>query len=209
MQLKRSNGEIIGEGGTLIALCKEHAADLSYANLYDAELRYANLSDANLRGANLRRANLSYADLHGAVLSDANLRGANLRRANLSDANLTRANLHGADLSGTCLDPANEPNADTAGFEHKGTDVIGYRTRTAGHIDQYRDGRIYAADWFSTDTTACHPGLYLCPDIATARRQQQHIGELIRVVTRKADVHRAADKWRCRWFRVLGAVEGG
>jgi len=116
------------------------------------------------------------------------------------------ANLYWANLSGTCLDPDNAPNGDVEGFAHHGEFVIGYRTRQAGHIDKYRDGRVYSADWFSTSDTECHPGLYLWPTLDDAIAWQKD-AEIIRVRTKPADVHRAGSKWRCRWFEVLGAIE--
>ena len=186
-------------------------ANLSGADLSGADLSGANLSGANLSGANLYGADLYRANLSGANLSGADLYGADLSWANLSGANLYRANLYGADLyranlSNTVLDPTREPNGDVAGFEKRGGYVIGYRTRKAGHIDIYRDGRYYSADVFSTCDTECHPGLYLWPTLQQAR---DFFGEkeVIRVVTLPAEVHKAGSKYRCRWFRVEGAAE--
>jgi len=75
----------------------------------------------------------------------------------------------------------------------------------------YRDGRIYAADWFSTCTTESHPGLYLWPTLEQARDHARDFSpccsEFIRIRTKPADVHRAGTTWRCRWFEVLGKVE--
>jgi len=191
----------------LDALLVEHAKWLrndggKRADLSWADLSWVNLSWANLSGANLSRANLSGANLWRADLSDANL-----SRANLSRADLWRANLFGCNVHLTVLDPDNTPNADVDGFERDGEYIIGYRTREAGHIDMYRDGRIYAADWFSTCTTECHPGLYLWPSLEQARDFSPCCSEFIRVRTKPADVHRAGTKWRCRWFEVLGKVE--
>ena len=140
----------------------------------------------------------------------ADLRGANLRGANLTDADLTvahlrGANLAGATLTGTCLDSDSTPNADVFGFGRCGRFVAAYRTRKAGHIDRYRDGRTYTADWFSTADTECHPGLYIWPTLEMAR--QWSGGELIRVYALPEDVHRAGKKWRCRMFRVIGAMD--
>ena len=198
-------------------------ADLSGADLYGADLSGADLSGADLSGANLSGANLSGADLYGADLSGANLSGANLSGAdlygaNLSGANLSGADLYGADLSGadlygadlsganlsnTCLDPFASPNGGVGGFEFDGEFVIGYRTRKAGHIDIYRDKRVYSAEWFSVSATECHPGLYLWPTIELARNYSGD-EELIRVRTRPCEVHKAGSKWRCRWFEVIG-----
>jgi len=177
-------------------------ANLRGANLRCANLRWANLSEANLREANLREANLRGANLSEADLSEANLSWANLREANLRGANLSEAN-----LCGTALDPNNEPNANTDGFEQKDGFVLGYRTRKAGHIDQYCDGRYYSADWFSTcEQTECHPGLYLWPTLQRAKEWSYGNGEIIRVRTKPECVHRAGDKWRCQWFEVIGTA---
>jgi len=184
-----------------------YGADLRGANLYGADLRGANLCVANLYGANLREANLREANLYGANLRGADLRGADLREADLREADLREANLCGADLSGTVLDPNLQPNGDVAGFAAAGGYVVGYRTRIAGHIDQYRDGRFYSADWFSVcEETECHPGLYLWPTRQQARDFSGNV-EFIRVRTKVGEVHHAGSKWRCRWFEVLGAAE--
>ena len=113
MELKRVNGEIIGEGENLLDIIKENRAYLRGADLIDADLRGANLIDAYLRGAYLRGADLIDADLRGADLIGAylrganligaNLRGADLRGADLRDANLRGADLRGADLRGAYL----------------------------------------------------------------------------------------------------------
>ena len=187
-----------------------HEADLRMASLRMADLCLADLHGADLRmadlhGANLHTANLHTANLHEANLRTADLHTANLRMANLHGADLHTANLHGAKLTGSVLDPDNTPNADVVGFEQSGDHVIGYRTREAGHIDKYRDGRTYAADWFSTCVTECHPGLYLWPTLEAA--QEWSPGkELIKVETSPADIHHAGTKWRCRWFRVVGCA---
>ena len=142
-----------------------------------------------------------------ADLRDADLRGADLSCADLSGADLFGADLCGADLFGTVLDPSRAPNGEVSTFDMHDGYVIGYRTRSAGHIDQYRDGRIYAADWFSVcPETECHPGLYLWPTLNQARSWSP-TGEIIRVRTKAEDVHQAGDKWRCRWFEVLGAAK--
>jgi len=160
----------------------------------------ADLHEADLRMASLRMANLRMADLHGADLHTADLQEADLR-----GADLRMANLHEADLRSTVLDPENKPNADVVGFEQSGDHVIGYRTREAGHIDKYRDGRTYAADWFSTCVTECHPGLYLWPTLEAAQEWSPG-NEIIKVETSPADIHHAGTKWRCRWFRVVGCA---
>jgi hypothetical protein len=136
----------------------------------------------------------------------ANLSEANLHGADLSWAKLSWADLRGADLRGTCLDPTNKPNGDVSGFEKtKDGLVIGYRTAKTPHILQYLVGRVYGADFFSTDDTECHPGLYLWP---TEERAIAFSGRapLVRVETSPGDVHKAGGKWRCRWFRVVGEV---
>ena len=191
-----------------------HGADLSGAILIGAGLSLAKLSCAKLHGANLNVANLNGADLRDVYLRDANLSGADLSHTNLSHANLINADLSSADLSyanlrraklsGTVLDPERLPNGNVDEFVKDGNYVIGYRTRGAGHIDKYRDGRVYAADWFSTCETECHPGLYLWPTLVYARAWSYD--EIIRVRTFPHDVHKAGTKWRCRWFEVLGTA---
>jgi len=177
-------------------------ADLCGADLRGANLRGANLSWADLRGANLRGADLRWAYLSWANLCGADLRGADLSGADLSGADLRGANLSGADLSETCLDPSRAPNGDTAGFAPDGEHVIGYRTRGQPTMGgpAYEDGQEYAAPWFSTADTECHPGRYLCP---TA----EGMTDPIRVRALAADVHRAGSKWRCRKFTVMGSAQ--
>ena len=195
MKLLRLTGELIAEGESLRAIAEDNRA-----NLYGADLSGASLSGANLSGANLYRADLYRADLYRADLYRADLTEANLTEANLSGAHLIEAN-----LSGTCLDPSASPNGGVGGFEFDGEFVIGYRTRSAGHIDIYRDKRFYSADWFSVSDTECHPGLYLWPTIELARNYSGD-EELIRVRTRPCEVHKAGSKWRCRWFEVIGSA---
>ena len=169
-------------------------ANLSWANLFDADLRWVNLSEANLMGANLRWANLSEANLSEANLSEANLSEADLRWANLSEANLTN----------TVLDPTNIPNIPTE--FGKGPIIYGYRTRKAGHIDIYRDGWTYSADWFSTCETECHPGLYLWPTLKEAIIFSGEDKEFIKVEAKLQHTHKAGSKYRTRWFKVISKV---
>ena len=181
-------------------------ADLYRANLIRANLTEANLSGANLSGANLSGANLYRADLLRANLIRANLTEANLLRANLTEANLLRANLSGANLHETCLDPDNKPNREITGFQKsKEGLVIGYRTQKAGHIDKYRVGQYYSADWFSTAETECHPGLYLWPTLEKSLDWSN--ATTIKVRTREDMIHKAGNKWRCKWFEVLEIVK--
>jgi len=167
---------------------------------------------SDLRGANLRGADLREADLHEADLCRANLCGANLYKANLYKADLCRAELRGANLYGAMLDKTviysnNTPNMAVVGFERlPGGYVYGYRNRKSEHFDQYRDGRIYAADWFSTCSTECHPGLYLWPTVQEAIAWDSN-AEIIQVKTKAVDIHKAGNKWRCRWFEVIGTVQ--
>jgi hypothetical protein len=170
--------------------------------LYDnpdlTDLSGANLSGANLSGASLRGADLSRADLSNANLSWADLRGTDLRGTDL----------RGTDLRGTVLDPDATPTGAGHEFARDGEYVFGYRTRKAGHIDLYRDGRCYSADWFSVcPDTECHPGLYLWPTLLQARNYAGPEREIIRVRTRATEVHHAGGKWRCRWFEVMGKAE--
>ena len=185
------NGYEIGSG-----------ADLRRVYLCGADLRETNLYRANLHGADLRRTNLSEVDLRGTDLSETNLSGADL-----SGTNLRGVNLYKACVSGTVLDPDNAVNNDVKAFKYysKGF-VIGYRTRKAGHISKYQDGRTYSADWFSTCKTECHPGLFVWPTIKQVRDFSGNV-ECISVKIPKKHIHKAGSKYRCRWFTVLGKVE--
>jgi len=183
-------------------------ANLSKTNLFGANLRYANLWTADLRSADLRSANLESADLRSADLFRADLSEANLFRADLRSANLFRSDLSGANLQGTCLDPENIPNGDVVGFERCGRYVIGYRTRKAGHIGMYRDGRTYTANFFSVANTECHPGLYIWPTLWQSKLFSRMNVEHIRVYVLPEDVHHAGIKYRCRMFQVIGSASG-
>jgi len=180
-------------------------SDLYAARLQETNLRRAKLVDVNLCLANLYKANLFEADLFGASLGSSILCYANLYGACLDEADLSKANLWGAQLGRTCLDPNNKPNAHIKGFERKDQYVIGYRTRSAWHIDGYRDNRTYSADWFSTSSTECHPGLYIWPTIQQARWSYKN-AEIIKVLVKPEDVHKAGSKWRCRQFTVIGSI---
>ena len=143
----------------------------------------------------------------------ANLCGVDLCRADLSGVNLSEADLYGVDLNGadlsdTVLDPQRDPDgADDTWERTSDGRCIGYRTRAAGHIGEYRDGRHYNADWFSVcPETECHPGLYLWPTIEQARDYAPH-EPLIRVTSRPEDIQHAGTKARTRAFYVEGAVK--
>ena len=166
----------------------------------------ADLTGADLTGANLTRADLSRANLTRANLTGANLTGANLTGANLTGANLYRANLSCANLEGSCLDPTGSASADVVGFETDGDRIIGYRTRKTPHVGKYLDGRTYSADFFSVSDTECHPGLYLWPTLAAAMDYSPD-EEIIKVVAPAAHPHHAGEKWRTRWFTVVGIAE--
>jgi len=144
-----------------------------------------------------KRADLKRADLSGADLSGADLKRADLSGAYLSGAYLSGAYLSGADLSNTILDPNNKPNMkDVELFEKDGEFVIGYRTRKAGHIDMYRDGRFYSADIFSTcEITVCHPGLYIWPTLDRSNGFSGYNCEKIKVRTKPSEIHKADIKW--------------
>lgn len=86
--------------------------------------------------------------------------------------------------------------------------VVGYRTRQAGHVGDYLDGRTYTADWFSAcEQTDCHPGLYVWPTIEKAYEYSGKSVPMIRVYILPEDMHRTPTKWRCRMFVVIGAVK--
>jgi len=141
-------------------------------------------------------------EIEGTSLSGAYLSGANLYRANLSGANLS-----GANLSNTVLDPNATLNTPTDWPEIDEGYAIGYRTREAGHIDKYRDGRFYSADFFSVCTTECHPGLYLWPTLRHAKEYSVNKVEIIKVRTKLSEIHQAGNKYRCRWFEVVGSEQ--
>ena len=180
--------------------------DLTGAYLTRADLSGANLTEADLFRADLTGAYLACADLTSADLTSANLAGANLFRADLTSANLTCAYLAGANLAGTVLDPVNKPNGNIEEFKRRGKYVYGYRTRAAGHIGEYQDGRNYNADYFSTcPETDCHPGLYVWPTVEQAK---SYSGDpLIKVRIPAWAVHKTPTKWRCVEFYVMGGVK--
>jgi len=171
-------------------------------------MEYADVLMKLIKGEikNLRVADLWDADLRGANLQSADLQGADLRSANLQDANLQGAYLQSTNLLKTCLDYNNKPNGKTESFRKYKKMVIGYRTRRAGHIDIYRNGRYYSADVFSTADTECHPGLYLWPTIEAAKKFSLG-SELIKVRTEPKTIHKAGNKYRCQWFYVIGGVK--
>jgi len=160
-----------------------------------------------LSGANLCRANLSGANLSGANLYGANLYGANLHWANLHWANLYGANLSGANLGETCLDPMRPPNGDVEGFEliDDGEWAVGYRTGSSPHLGGpgYQIGESYVAPVFSTSDTECHPGLFVCPSVEAA---QKWGSDIIKVIFRPWDCHKAGEKHRVREFIVWAKV---
>lgn len=188
-------------------------ANLRYANLRYANLRGADLQDANLQDANLQDADLWGADLRYADLEDANLRGANLRYVNLQDAdlrganlrraNLRDANLRGAKLRNTCLDPTDTPNGVCTDFEliDNGQWAIGYRTKNSPILNSpnYKVGELREAPYFSTSSTECHPGIYVCPTIQRAR---DFGNSIVKVIFRPWEVHKAGNKYRVPWLIV-------
>jgi hypothetical protein len=168
---------------------------------------------ADLTWANLAGASLTEANLAGASLTGANLAWANLTGANLAGANLTEAYLAGANLAGTFLDPASTPNADWPAEADAEGYVTGYRSRRFGALcgtspRDLKDGETVRAEVFSAATTECHPGLYLWPTLDMARKWAYgHIkcgAPIVSVRVRKADIHRAGDKWRAKEIIVVG-----
>jgi hypothetical protein len=181
-------------------------ADLREANLRLAYLREANLSGANLWGANLWGANLRGADLTGADLWRAYLWEADLNEANLTGANLRGADLTGADLGGTVLDSMAAPNGNCEDFHMDGGRwAIGYRTKNSPHLggDGYTVGELVEAPYFSTCSTECHPGIFVLP---TIRESLEWGEEIVRVIFRPWECHRAGSKWRVRWLIVWEEV---
>jgi len=197
-------------------------ADFSIANLRRADLRDSNLRGARLAGANLEGVGLNRADLQGADLRGVYLHEANLQEANLQEADLQRAELQGADLQGanlqganfkdTVLDPKNIPNGCARNFKTEGEYIIGYRTRKSRLTkSNYADGIRYEVAYFSTcNYTRCHPGLYIFPSIENVvefiRWVEYYGRDIIKVRTKAEVVHRVTDKWRCKWFEVIGSV---
>ena len=200
-------------GANLVGACLADAylagANLAGACLAGAHLERACLAGANLVGACLTGAHLERANLMYAYLAGANLAGAHLERAHLERAYPADANLTGAHLAGTCLDPAAPipPIADeeilAAGLELDGDDVHGWRTRLSQHVgeQEYVPGQAYEAPVFSVAPTGCHPGLYLAGE-AWLRREYPE-APLVRVRTRRVDLHHGDNKWRCRRLTVL------
>ena len=181
--------------------------DLRRANMCLANLREANLVGADLRwvdlcGANLRGAKLRGVDLYGADLDGVDLRDTDLSEANLHGTNLCGANLNGADLTSTCLDPMVAPNAQVEDFEEiDGGWCSGYRTKNSPYmsanlyvVGEYREARI-----FSTADDACHPGIYVAPTTSKARL---HGDDIVSVIFRPWECHKAGRKWRVRWLIV-------
>ena len=187
------------------------SADLRSADLQSANLQSANLLDANLQGADLQGADLQGADLRSADLRSADLRSADLQSANLQSVDLQSADLRSADLQDTCLDPNNIPCCNDDNWEIEQTRsgqmwVRGYRTRYSTHVGltKYEYGQQYEASIFSTSPTECHPGLYLWPDRESAEKwlRDYRGGEIIEVWTWQNEIHKAGNKYRCRWFIV-------
>jgi hypothetical protein len=156
-------------------------------------------------GANLQGTNLLYAYLWEANLHGANLQGAYLQETDLYDINLTEAN-----INHTALDPRNTLNTDYRGFKEDGDYIIGYRSKRRLNSGSYSVGDKVKAPYFSTCKTECHPGLYLYPTVAMVLKFQESNtnsrGPIIKVRTKKTDIHRAGDKWRCKEFEVLAEV---
>ena len=180
-------------------------ADLRWANLIHANLTRADLHEADLTRANLTEANLIHVNLTEADLRWANLREADLREADLTEANLTRANLTEANLSNTVLDPNNIPNGGKSKWDDAGDGfVFGYRTRSQPYMNgpDYQVGQIYVSPVFSTcPNTECHPGLYLEPS------PRNILSPVIRVKTRRADLHSVGSKHRTRQFTVVNLMD--
>lgn len=162
---------------------------------------------ADLTGVDLRGVNLRGADLNGADLRWANLRWANITETDLSGADLTRANLYGANLHGTCLDPMTPPNGDAEEFEtvDDGQWCVGYRTANSPwmHGPGYNVGGLYEAPVFSVSNTECHPGIFVCPTVESAKECGD---EIIKVIFRPWECHHVGEKHRVTWLIVWDTV---
>lgn len=183
-------------------------ANLGLANFSRANLEFADLSRANLKGADLRLANLNGADLSGADLRPANLKGSDLSRANFKGAALS-----GANLGNTILDPTNVPNGDISGFEliNNGKWAVGYRTKKSPFMinPDYDVGNLVEAPFFSTCSTGCHPGIFVLPTVEAVKEflifnsfVSHFENEIVKVIFRPWECHRAGDKWRVKWLIV-------
>jgi len=186
---------------------------MSRANMSRANMSRANMSRAYMSGANMSKANMAGADMSKANLSEANLCCTNMRWANMSGADLFNADLFNtklymATLTNTCLDPKNTPNGLVDEFEIIDGFVIGYRTRsTSADIGHYQVGNSHSADYFSTcERTECHPGLYLWPTLQSAINYSGNT-IFVKVRTKPEDVHKAVNKYRCKWFEVLEEIQ--
>lgn len=197
------------------------SANMRYANMTSAAAAHAcfcssNLYNSQLDYASLRYADCSFAQLVGASFTDAQATGCNFRDADLREAKLDRAFLDGASfisarLAGTCLDPEAKPNAECDSFAQYGRTgfVIGYRGAYSAIASMhYEVGRVYSAPVFSVSNNACHPGLYLLPTVEMVRSYLITPCRVIKVKTRRRDIHRAGYRqYRCRWFEVLKVVK--
>jgi len=145
----------------------------------------------------------SFADLWRA-----DLRCADLRCADLSDADLSDADLSDAKLTNTALSPANTPNMQVGEFEKSGRYIIGYRADSSINVGNtiYIPGERYTAPVFSTCSTACHPGIYLCPTIDEAADYCGYNDRVVKCRSTAKQGHKAGNKYRFRWIHVLEYV---
>jgi uncharacterized protein YjbI with pentapeptide repeats len=197
--------------------------ELVGANLTDARLIYAWLAGANLEGANLNNANLTGArligtNLKGADLENTGLDSADFTRANLTGARLTHAhlrytNFNDAILDGTCLDPlALVPKTDLSAFKRtQNGKLIGYRTSRSVHVTghNYEPGQSYLAPFFSKDTgTDCHPGLYVLPDLESARAlaQERQTNIVVVHIDPAHAMRTVGGNYRCKAFTVVKEI---
>ena len=79
MYLKRINGDIIGQGASIIEIVEANKSDLTRVNLRGASLRWADLTGANLTGADLTGADLRWVDLTMANLTEARRNGYEIK----------------------------------------------------------------------------------------------------------------------------------
>ncbi|MFC1682315.1 pentapeptide repeat-containing protein [Nanoarchaeota archaeon] len=165
--------------------------------------------------ADFERAYLEGVDFNGLNLSHISFRNANIRGGNFVGADLLRTDFTGADLTGSCLDPMNVPNGDVKDFERdpeRDGFLIGFRSRrpifTGGKPYEIRE--TYTTPVFSSSSESCHPGLYVFPTVETVddflSTYFSMNQDLVKVVFRPEDCHRAGNKWRVRQFDVVGSV---
>jgi hypothetical protein len=68
----------------------------------------------------------------------------------------------------------------------------------------YEVGELRESPYFSTAPTECHPGLYVCP---TMSRALEWGDQIMKVIFRPWECHKAGDKYRVRWLIVWEDID--